>query len=100
MSAAPPARARRWARGLWVYAAPLVLPYLAPDGCIVSLQNGINEERIAAVEAKLGDPKLYTAPTGAADSAKLRADLQAAKAEVERLTARWEELESRREGKA
>lgn len=24
-----------------------LLPYLAPDGCIVSLQNGINEERIA-----------------------------------------------------
>jgi 2-dehydropantoate 2-reductase len=26
-----------------------LLPYLAPDGCIVSLQNGINEERIAAL---------------------------------------------------
>src|SRR5437588_12589603 len=26
-----------------------LLPYLADDGCIVSLQNGINEERIAAI---------------------------------------------------
>lgn len=31
------------------WAAAMVLPYLAPEGCIVSLQNGINEERIAAV---------------------------------------------------
>ena len=29
----------------WMVRA--LLPYLAPDGCIVSLQNGINEERIA-----------------------------------------------------
>ena len=26
-----------------------LLPYLAPDGCVVSLQNGLNEERIAAL---------------------------------------------------
>ena len=26
-----------------------LLPYLAPDGCVVSLQNGVNEERIAAL---------------------------------------------------
>ncbi len=31
------------------WATQLMLPYLAPDGCIVSLQNGINEDRIAAI---------------------------------------------------
>ena len=31
----------------WMVRA--LLPYLAEDGCIVSLQNGINEERIAAI---------------------------------------------------
>jgi 2-dehydropantoate 2-reductase len=31
------------------WATQLMLPYLAPDGCVVSLQNGINEDRIAAI---------------------------------------------------
>jgi 2-dehydropantoate 2-reductase len=31
------------------WATQLVLPYLAPTGCIVSLQNGINEDAIAAI---------------------------------------------------
>lgn len=31
------------------WATQLVLPYLAPTGCVVSLQNGINEETIAAI---------------------------------------------------
>jgi 2-dehydropantoate 2-reductase len=31
------------------WMARTLLPYLAPDGCVVSLQNGLNEERIAAV---------------------------------------------------
>jgi 2-dehydropantoate 2-reductase len=31
------------------WAAQLVFPYLAPDGCLVSLQNGINEDAIASV---------------------------------------------------
>ena len=30
-------------------AAPQLLPYLAGDGSIVSLQNGLNEETIAAI---------------------------------------------------
>lgn len=30
-------------------ATALVPPYLAPDGCIVSLQNSINEDAIAAI---------------------------------------------------
>lgn len=32
-----------------VWAAHMIKPYLAPDGFVVSLQNGINEERIASV---------------------------------------------------
>lgn len=31
------------------WATALILPYLATDGVVVSLQNGINEERIAAI---------------------------------------------------
>jgi len=31
------------------WATMLILPYLAPDGCVVSVQNSINEERIAAI---------------------------------------------------
>lgn len=31
------------------WATHLALPYLRPDGVVVSLQNGINEERIAAI---------------------------------------------------
>lgn len=31
------------------WATALILPYLAPDGCVVSLQNSINEDRIAAI---------------------------------------------------
>ena len=31
------------------WATMLILPYLAPDGCVVSLQNSINEDRIAAI---------------------------------------------------
>lgn len=31
------------------WATQLVLPYLAPAGCVVSLQNGINEEAIAGI---------------------------------------------------
>jgi 2-dehydropantoate 2-reductase len=30
-------------------ASALIAPYLAPDGCIVSMQNGMNEEHIALV---------------------------------------------------
>jgi len=31
------------------WATEMILPYLAPTGCVVSLQNGINEDDIAAV---------------------------------------------------
>ena len=31
------------------WATQLILPYLAPAGCLVSLQNGINEDTIAAI---------------------------------------------------
>lgn len=32
-----------------LWATQLVMPYLAPNGCLVSLQNGINEDAIASV---------------------------------------------------
>jgi 2-dehydropantoate 2-reductase len=32
-----------------LWATQLILPYLAPNGCLVSLQNGINEDAIAKV---------------------------------------------------
>ena len=31
------------------WATQLILPYLAPNGCVVSLQNGINEDAIASI---------------------------------------------------
>lgn len=31
------------------WATQLILPYLAPNGCLVSLQNGINEDTIAGI---------------------------------------------------
>ncbi|MDB5830088.1 MAG: 2-dehydropantoate 2-reductase [Variovorax sp.] len=31
------------------WATQMILPYLAPTGCLVSLQNGINEDAIAAI---------------------------------------------------
>jgi ATP-binding cassette subfamily F protein uup len=55
------------------------------------------EDEVAALEKQLADPDLYTKRPG--DAAPLRAKEAAARAEAERLTARWEELESRRDAK-
>ena len=55
------------------------------------------EERKAALEAALSDPGTYQRDGAAV--AGVRADLEAATAEVERLYQRWQELESRRPGK-
>jgi ATP-binding cassette subfamily F protein uup len=55
------------------------------------------EERKAALEAALGDPATYQRDGAAV--AGLRADLDAATAEVERLYARWQELEALREAR-
>ena len=54
------------------------------------------EERKAALEARLSDPATYQKDGAAV--AGLRADLDAASAEVERLYARWQELEAVRAG--
>jgi ATP-binding cassette subfamily F protein uup len=53
------------------------------------------EQQVAALTATLGDPTTYAA--GGADVSALTRDLEAARAEAERLTARWEELETKRE---
>jgi ATP-binding cassette subfamily F protein uup len=52
------------------------------------------ENTVIALEARLADPAAYAA--GGDSVRTLLRDLEAAKAEVERLIARWEELESRR----
>jgi ATP-binding cassette subfamily F protein uup len=51
------------------------------------------EARIAALEKALASPEVYASKTG--EAKKVGADLDAARAELERLTARWESLESR-----
>ena len=51
------------------------------------------EARIAALEKALASPEVYASKTGEAKT--VGADLDAARAELERLTARWESLESR-----
>jgi ATP-binding cassette subfamily F protein uup len=55
------------------------------------------EDTLAALEAKLADPELYT--KRAADAPALREQTEKARAEVERLMARWEKLEARRDAK-
>ncbi|HET9554645.1 MAG TPA: ABC-F family ATP-binding cassette domain-containing protein, partial [Anaeromyxobacteraceae bacterium] len=60
------------------------------DGIEAAIQAA--EERKAALEATLGDPATYQKDGAAV--AGLRADLEAATAQVERLYARWEELET------
>jgi ATP-binding cassette subfamily F protein uup len=56
----------------------------------------VAEERKAALEAALADPETYR--KDGAGVSKLRTDLDAASAEVERLYARWQELEALRAG--
>ncbi len=52
------------------------------------------EQRVAGLTAKLGDPSIYAG--GNAEVAAVNRELEAARAESERLTARWEELETKR----
>ena len=52
------------------------------------------EARVAKIEAELADPSAYG--RGADAMKQLRADYDAAGADVTRLLARWEALESRR----
>ena len=55
------------------------------------------EESVAALEARLADPALYGKPTDEARA--LAADLDAARFEAARLTARWEELATKTDGR-
>jgi ATP-binding cassette subfamily F protein uup len=55
------------------------------------------EKTAAAIEAELGDPSLYTAAgDGATRTAAIRTRLEEARALAAKLTARWEELETKR----
>ena len=58
---------------------------------------GLAEEALAKAEAALADPDLYA--KRASDAPRLRDEEAAARREVERLTARWEDLEARRDAK-
>jgi len=51
------------------------------------------EQQVSSLTGKLGDPSTYASGD---DVAALNRDLQRARAEAERLTARWEELEVKR----
>jgi len=51
------------------------------------------ERRISGLNGQLGDPATYSS---GADVTALNRDLEAARAEADRLTARWEELEVKR----
>ncbi len=55
------------------------------------------EDTAAKIEATLADPSFYA--ERASEAGQVRADLDAAQAEVVRLMARWEDLESRRDAK-
>ena len=63
------------------------------DGIMERIEQA--EERVKELEAALADPALYA--TRGAEVSGLLADLDRAKGEVTRLTARWEELEAKRE---
>jgi ATP-binding cassette subfamily F protein uup len=52
------------------------------------------EQRVSALMGQLGDPATYN--DGKSDVAALSRELEAARAEAERLTQRWEELELKR----
>src|SRR5262249_11046070 len=56
---------------------------------------GAAEEAAAALEARLADPALYAGGAKLDEARRLESELAAAKAEVARVTARWEELEAR-----
>ena len=53
----------------------------------------VAEQSVAATTARLSDPATYT--RGGTEVAELRRELDTAKSQVERLTARWEELENK-----
>ena len=58
---------------------------------------GAAEEELAKIEAELSHPELYAKRPG--DAPLLRDREQRARAEVNRLTSRWEDLEARRDAK-
>ena len=61
------------------------------DGMLDAI--GAAEKKVEALQARLADPATYQGDGTAV--AAVRAELAAAQAEVERLTTRWESLESR-----
>jgi len=63
------------------------------DGLLEQVEQA--EAQVEVLEARLADPDLYG--KGGAEIKDLMAEVDAARAETERLTARWEELEEKKE---
>jgi ATP-binding cassette subfamily F protein uup len=64
------------------------------DGILDAIDKA--EGAVSALEALLADPSLYA--TRGSEVAPLQAKLEAAKAEAARLVARWESLETKKQG--
>lgn len=56
------------------------------------------EQKASAIEAELGDAALYTTSADPAKAEAVRTRLEEARAEVAKLTARWEALEAKKAG--
>jgi ATP-binding cassette subfamily F protein uup len=95
----PPPPLPKWKMGA---AAPVVVAKALTHAEKIELDGILDviddaEVKVSALEGSLADPRLYTER---ADEAKrIKDDLEAAVREVARLTARWEELEARRNAK-
>ncbi len=63
------------------------------DGILEAIEKA--DAAVIAAEAKLADPSLYTGRNG--EVGRMQAALDHARAEAARLTARWEELETKRD---
>jgi ATP-binding cassette subfamily F protein uup len=88
-AAAPPAAAKPKGKSALTYAERLEL-----DGILDAIDQA--ESAVQALEAQLADPALYATRGG--EVAPLQAKLEAAKAEAARLVARWELLETKKQG--
>ena len=78
------------------------------EACVPGLQRALRaldgildkidaaEQAAASIEAELGDPALYAAGADPGRALAVRERLDQARAEAAKLTARWEELESKK----
>jgi ATP-binding cassette subfamily F protein uup len=62
------------------------------DGIMAAI--GAAEDKVSAIEAELANPATFS--DDGTNARALTADLERAKADAERMTARWEELEAKK----